>query len=157
MISTSQLCTKARRGLPVILAVLGIPLAAQAGESSCSLSRAAATWAFTDNGTVIGIGPRTAFGSFTLSADGKLVNGVATSSLNGEIADETFYGTYTLNPDCTGTISVEIYSAGTELFAVTLNVLFDDRMQHLNGIFTSVVTPGGASLPTVVALAAQRQ
>ena len=94
MINTSQWITRnlAHSSLPIIVAILGIPAAAQAGESSCSLSRAAATWAFTDSGTVIGVGPRVAFGKFTLTASGKLVNGVATSSLNGKIADETFYG-----------------------------------------------------------------
>ena len=94
----------AHRGLPLIVAILGIPAAAQADESSCSLSRAAATWTFTDSGTVIGVGPRVAFGKFTLNASGKLENGVATSSLNGVIADETFYGTYTVNSDCSGVL-----------------------------------------------------
>ena len=103
----------AHRSLPIIVAILGIPAAAQAGESSCSLSRVAATWTFTDSGTVIGVGPRVAFGKFTLTGDGKLLNGVATSSLNGVIADETFYGTYTVNSDCTGTISIEIFSGDT--------------------------------------------
>ena len=147
----------ALRGLPIIVAILGIPAAAQAGESSCSLSRAADTYAFTDSGTVIGIGPRVAFGKFTLTADGRLLNGVATSSLNGVIAEETFYGTYTVNSDCTGTISIEIFSGDTELLAVGVNFLFADKMQRLNGIFTSVVTPGGVSLPTTIAVEARRQ
>jgi hypothetical protein len=147
----------AHRSLPIIVAILGIPAAAQAGESSCSLSRAAATWTFTDGGTVIGVGPRVAFGKFTLNASGKLLNGVATSSLNGAIADETFYGTYTVNSDCTGTISIEIFSGDTESLAVSADVLFDDRMQHINGIFTSVVTSGGVSLPTAIAVEGRRQ
>ena len=147
----------AHRGLPLIVAILGIPAAAQADESSCSLSRAAATWTFTDSGTVIGVGPRVAFGKFTLNASGKLENGVATSSLNGVIADETFYGTYTVNSDCTGTISIAVFSGGTELFAVSADMLFDDRMHRLNGIFTSIVTPGGVSLPSAIAVEARRQ
>src|SRR5207253_9074326 len=91
------------------------PLTAQA-EASCSPARAAANWIFTDNGTVVGVGPRAAFGKFKLDAAGDLLNGVATSSLNGAIAEETFSGTYTLKSDCTGTINVEIFSSGTELF-----------------------------------------
>ena len=141
----------------VVAGILGNPAAAQAGESSCSLSRAAATWAFTDSGTVIGLGPRVAFGKFTLDASGKLLNGVATSSLNGVIAEETFYGTYTVNSDCTGTLNIEIFSGDTELFAVSVGLLFDDRMQRFNDIFTSVVTPGGVSLPTAIAAEARRQ
>ena len=81
---------------------------------------------------------------------------MATSSLNGAIAEETFSGTYTLKSDCTGTINVEIFSSGTELFTVTLDIVFDEQMQHMNGIFTSVVTAGGTSLPTVIAFEARR-
>ena len=126
--------------------------------ASCSYSRAAADWIFTDNGMVIGIGPRAAFGKFKLNAAGDLLNGAATSSLNGTVADETFYGTYTVNPDCTGTISIQIFSATTELFAVTVKMIFDEKMEHLNGIFTSVVPPGSAtSLPSVIAVEARRQ
>jgi hypothetical protein len=147
----------AHRGLPIIVAILGIPAAAQAEESSCSLSRAAATWTFTDSGTVIGVGPRVAFGKFTLNASGNLLNGVATSSLNGVIAVETFNGTYTVNSDCTGTISIEIFAGDTELFAVSADVLFDDRMHRLNGIFTSIVTPSGVSLPSAIAVEGRRQ
>jgi hypothetical protein len=149
----------------MILAIsllLTITAPAQAEGPSCSLSRAAANWTITDSGTVIGIGPRAALGRFTLTADGdlgKLVNGVATSSLNGVIAEETFDGTYTVNPDCTGTISVKIFSfpGGNELFAVTLNVIFDKKMEHMQGLFTSVVTPGGATLPTVIAAEGRRE
>jgi hypothetical protein len=147
-------------GLATILAtfpILILPPAAQAEGSSCSLSRAAANWTFTDSGTVIGIGPRAALGKFTLDAAGSLSNGVATSSLNGVIAEETFYGTYTVNSDCTGTITVGIFSAGTELFTVTLNIIFDKKMEHVHGLFTSVITPGGASLPTVIALEGRRE
>ena len=94
---------------------------------SCSCSRAAADWIFTDNGTGVGIGPRAAFGKFKLVAAGTLLNGMATSSLNGTVAEETVSGTYTVNPDCTGTVSVQIFSGATELFAVTLNIIFDEK------------------------------
>src|SRR5258708_28622725 len=125
---------------------------AYAGGPPCSLARAAGNWAFTDSGTVVGIGPRTAVGTLTLDAAGNLSNGVATSSLNGAIANETFSGTYKVNPDCTGTASDDIFASGIELFAVTFNVPFDHNMQNMRGICTSVVEPNGTSLSTVVAL-----
>jgi hypothetical protein len=56
-----------------IILLLTITAAAQAEEPSCSVSRAAADWTFTDNGTVIGVGPRAALGKFTLTAGGTLV------------------------------------------------------------------------------------
>lgn len=136
--------------------VLILPAAAQAEGSGCSLSRAAATWIFTDNGTVIGVGPRTAVGKFTLTPTGLLLNGVGTSSLNGAIAEETFDGTFTVNPDCTGTVSVGIFSGGIELFTVTANLVFDRKMEHMHALFTSVVPPGKAPLLTVIALDGRR-
>jgi hypothetical protein len=141
----------------IVVAAFGLSVAASAEVvPSCSLARAAGNYAFTDSGTVVNVGPRTAVGTFTLDAAGNLLNGVATSSLNGTVASETFSGTYTLNPDCTGTISVEIFASGTEIFAVTLNMAFDDNMRQIRGIFTSVVEPDGTSLATVINIDARK-
>jgi hypothetical protein len=150
----------ARTGLASIFAVAliaSMAVPAYAGGPPCSLARAAGNWAFTDSGTVVGVGPRTAVGRLTLDAAGNLLNGAATSSLDGAIANETFSGTYTVNPDCTGTISVDIFASGVELFAITGNIAFDNDMKHMRGIFTSVVEPNGTSLPTVIALDANKQ
>ena len=150
----------AQTALAVLFAVgmvVSMAAPAHAGDRSCSTANAAGKWSLTDQGTVVGIGPRTAVGIFTLDGAGNLQNGVATSSLDGSIASETFSGTYTVNSDCTGTINVTIYSGSTELFAVTLFTAFDSDMRHLRGIFTSAVTPGGTALSTVVNLDAKRQ
>jgi hypothetical protein len=149
----------ARTGLGIIFAIgLGVGMAQAGDHHQCSLAGAAGNWGFTDNGTVIGVGPRTAVGIFTLDAEGNLLNGVATSSLNGTIADETFSGTYTVNSNCTGTISVEIFQSGTEILTVTANLAFDDKMDEMRALFTSVVVePGGTPLSTVIAFDARRQ
>jgi hypothetical protein len=152
--------TIARTGLAVLFAaalIAGMAAPAHAWDRPCSMGGAAGKYAFTDGGTVIGIGPRAAVGTLTLDASGNVLNGLATSSLNGSVAVETFSGTYTLNPDCTGTISVKIYAGSSELFAVTLNYAFDSDMRQLRGIFTSIVTPGGVSLPSVISLEARKQ
>jgi len=140
-----------------VVLTVGMAAPAHAWGPPCSTASAAGNWSLTDQGTVLGIGPRTAVGIFTLDENGTLVNGVATSSLNGTIAKETYSGTYTVNPDCTGTINVKIYSDGTELFAVTLFTAFDEEVRHLRGIFTSVVTPSGTKLSTVINLDARKQ
>lgn len=77
--------------------------------------------------------------------------------MNGAIAEETFYGTYTVKSDCTGTMTGEIFAGDQELFAVTLSIIFDKKMEHLHGLFTSIVTPGGASLKSVIALDGRRE
>ena len=128
-----------------------------AEDHECSLAHAAGTWSFTDNGTIVGVGPRVAVGILTLDSAGNVSNGVVTSSLNGTITSETASGTYTVNADCTGTFNLTIYSSGVELFTVTASSAFDNRMQHLRGIFTSVVEPNGTALATVVAIDANKQ
>src|SRR5208283_4236444 len=141
----------ARTGLGIIFAIgLGVSMAQAGDHRECSLARAAGNWAFTDSGTIIGVGLRDAVGTLTLDAAGNLLNGVATSSVNGNIADETFSGTYTVNSNCTGTISIAIFESGNEILTVTLNIAFDDKMDEVRGLFTSVVVPNGPSLPTVI-------
>ena len=131
--------------------------AAQAEEQRCSMTRSAGKWALTDNGTVIGVGPRTAVGVFTFDGEGNLLNGIATSSLNGSVAEETFSGTYAVNSDCTGTVTVKIFASGTEILDLKMNVSFDDDMKELRGVFTSVTEPNGTVLPTVINLQARKQ
>lgn len=137
--------------------MLSTSTSARAEDSECSLAGSAGKWSFTDNGTVIGIGPRTAVGVFTFDGSGNLKNGRATSSLNGAVADETFSGTYSVKSDCTGKISVSIFSSGVQTLTVTLNVAFEADMRQMRGIFTSAVTPDGTSLPTVIGLEGRRQ
>lgn len=143
--------------LVALVLTVGLAAPAHADDNNCSLARSAGKWSFTDQGTVVGIGPRTAMGVFTFDGEGNLQNGIATSSLNGAIASETFSGTYTVNPDCTGTISIDIFSSGTEILAVTLSIAFDQDMKHVRGIFTSAATPNGTQLSTVINLDARKQ
>jgi hypothetical protein len=117
---------------------------------SCSLARAAGTYALTDTGTVVGVGPRSAVGIWTMDAAGNVTNGKGTSSLNGTIFHETFSGTYTVDPDCTGTITVDIFDSGKLLFTVKADLAWDDNMGEVRLIFTSVVEPNGTALTTVI-------
>src|SRR5215469_629210 len=119
---------------------------------SCSLVRAAGQYGFNDSGTVVGIGPRVATGIFTLDAAGNLVNGKATSSLNGQIAGEAFSGPYTVNSDCTGTFTLEVFdpSSGKLLFTATLNLAWDDNMRELRFILTSIALPDGTPLTPII-------
>jgi hypothetical protein len=126
-------------------------------NAACSMLASAGNWSMTDNGTVVGIGPRIAVGVFKLDGRGNLTDGVAASSLNGSVASETFSGTYTLNPDCSGSASAKIYSGGVEVLQLTAFIAFDDNMKELRMLFTSVATPDGTVLPSVISLQAKKQ
>ena len=92
-----------------------------------------------------------------MDGNGNLLNGVATSSLNGAVTSETYSGTYTVNPDCSGTFDVKIYSGGVEQFELTAFTAFDDDMRQMRAVFTSVIEPDGTSLQSVINLDARKQ
>ena len=107
-------------GLLFAAVALSAAPTAQAGQ--CSLAVVAGKWGFTTSGTVVGIGPRASVGILTLDAAGNLLGGKATANLNGSVTHETFSGTYSVNPDCTGksTItSITITGANTGDFSQT--------------------------------------
>jgi hypothetical protein len=149
----------ARTSLASLFAIsVIVSMAAPAhAAGTCSLARAAGSWSLTDAGTVIGVGQRVAVGVFKLDASGNLTDGVAASSLNGSVASETFSGTYTVNPDCSGSFDVKIYSGGAELFELTAFTAFDNNMREMRAVFTSVVAPDGTSLQSVITLEARKQ
>ena len=133
------------------------PAASAQDEGRCSSATVAGKWGFTTNGTVVGIGPRDSLGIFTLDGAGNLVNGKATASLNGSVTEETFSGTYSMNPDCTGKLSIQIFDlSGNKILSATLNLVFDDNIQELRAIFTSAVLPNGTPLGTVITVQARR-
>jgi hypothetical protein len=149
----------ARTALALVFAagLLGSVTTSARASDECSLARSAGKWSFTDNGTVIGIGPRTAVGVFTLDGEGNLLDGAATSSLNGSVANETFSGTYVVNSNCTGTANVQIFESGTEILVLTMNLSFDSDMREMRAIFSSLTESNGTPLASVINLEARKQ
>jgi hypothetical protein len=113
-----------------------------ANAQECSPSQVVGKWAAWTNGNVNGKGPRVSAGIFTLDTFGNVTHGQATSSLAGTVIPEVFYGTYSVNPDCTGELVLNIFdTSNNKLFTATLAVYFDDGGKELRGIYTSAVTP----------------
>jgi hypothetical protein len=154
--------TMTRATLPILFLAalyLNITPAARAQDESggCSNATVAGKWGFTTNGTVVGIGPRASLGIFTLDGAGNLRNGKATSSLNGSVTDETFSGTYSVNPDCTGKLAIEIFDlSGNKILSATLDLVFDNNVRELRALFTSAVLPNGVALGTVITVDSKR-
>lgn len=79
---------------------------AKAAEKKCSNAILTGTYADQDTGTIVGVGPFAGVNVDSFDGKGHLtISGV--SSLNGSVAQGTETGTYTVNPDCTGTYKVE--------------------------------------------------
>ena len=118
---------------------LGITLlalfASHAQAAPCSLNGAAGKYGFTLTGVVItqaGAIPIAAVGGANLDASGN-ATGVESRSVGGGFADETFTGSYTVNPDCTGTLTLQIVQ-----FGVTVHSYFviDDSGREFLAIET---------------------
>ena len=121
----------------------------RADGGACSLGSVAGSYGVSDSGTIVGVGPRAAVAVLTLDAAGN-ISGKTTASLNGSVTYVTDSGTFTVNPDCTGTASFsEFDHSGSLIITGTADVVFDDNMREIRFIFTSVALPDGTPLPIV--------
>jgi hypothetical protein len=116
----------------------------------CSFAGAVGNYGFSDSGTIVGVGPRAAVGLLSFNAAGQ-IKGQVTASLNGGISQTTLSGTYTVNPDCTGTTTfTELDQNGNPVLTATVAIAWDDNMREARFLFTSVVLANGTPLATAI-------
>ena len=102
---------------------LGIASKAQAADKECSNTTLKGTFAFFSTGFITApppeAGPFAIVGTQTFDGNGTTA-AAARVSQNGNIIPVTLAGTYSVNPDCTGTFTVQISPVGitTHLFFV---------------------------------------
>lgn len=141
----------------VLMAALA-SLAPAAHAKSCSLAGTSGNYGFTLTGVVIlPTGPVSvaAVGRATLDASGN-ASGTEARSLGGGFADETFTGTYTVNPDCTGTATIDFFESGHLVRTSVLSFVFDNNEREIRMVQKSLTLPNGASLPVVITVEARR-
>jgi hypothetical protein len=142
------------RGFALFFVAVLMAGTAQAHDGHCSAASVAGKWTFTTTGSIPGIGPVAAVGSYVADASGNLT-GSQTRSLNGDVAVETFTGTSTVNSDCTGTDVIQVFESGVLVRTSTLGVVYDDDGSRARAIFTLLVLPDGTSLPTILTIDAR--
>jgi len=143
-------------GVIFFAALIGTPASAQA--RSCSLTDSAGNYGFTLTGVVIlgtAPAPIAAIGRATLDAGGN-VSGTESRSVGGGFADETFTGTYAVNPDCTGTTTLNFYESGQLVRTSVLSIVFDNNEREIRMAQKSLQLPNGAFLPVVIIVEARR-
>jgi hypothetical protein len=121
----------------------------------CSNATVAGKYGFTANGSLIGIGAVAATGISSFDGKGNL-SGSQTRSVNGDVADETFQGTYSVNSDCKGTELVQVYQSGQLVRTTTLQTVIEDNGNGGSGIFSKIELPDGTLLPSVLTFEAKR-
>jgi len=132
-----------------------LPLQAHAAQ--CSQASVAGNWAYTYNGTVFVPNPLpvAAVGRAHLDSSGN-VAGTQTHTLAGQTEVEDISGTYTVNKDCTGTMTISVSLNGQLLRTAILNVAYDSDENHARMIFTSLVLSDGTNLPAVITVDVSR-
>jgi hypothetical protein len=121
------------------LVVAGIQSTAQAGEvKECSNASLQGSFGFTATGTVFALpapfsGPFAEIGRQTFDGNGN-TTATATVSANGNIVKGvTVEGTYVVNADCTGSMTLYILPFGS---TVDLDFVIDDDLTELRALVT---------------------
>jgi len=122
---------------------------AKADDKGCSNASLQGTYGYTSIGTITAppdiAGPVAEVGTQTFDGRGN-TTATATLSSNGTLFPLTITGTYTVNPDCTGTFTLQVAP-----FGITVDVLFviDDGWNEFRAIETDagfVITRVGRKL-----------
>lgn len=129
-------------------------------EGTCSMAGRAGEYGFVYTGTMFlptGAAPYAAVGRATFDAAGNM-SATITVSVGGKVSHRTAIGTYTINSDCTGTLTTSSYDQSGNLVSMsTTDTVSVDNMTETRGIVTStVLEPSGTSVPAVITLNAKK-
>jgi len=124
----------ARTTFGIILFATLVGIAPLAQARSCSLAGAAGRYGYTTSGTIPTLGAVAGVGQVALDTVGNLT-GAQTVSFNGLVVPETLSGTYTVNADCTGTATINVYHGGVLARTTHLDVIYDSNQRELRAIF----------------------
>ena len=120
---------------------------------TCTMAGRAGEYGLTWAGTMFlstGAVPAAAVGRITFD-DAGYVSGTQTVSKGGTVSQLTMKGTYTVNPDCTGTITVSIYDqSGTLTSKATWATVSVDNMTEAHATMTSMVAANGTIVPVAI-------
>lgn len=141
----------------LMAAILAVPSRSEA--HGCSMLNAAGKYGFTLTGVLItstGAVPAAAVGKAIVDTSGHVTGGES-RSVGGGYAEETLTGTLTLDNDCTGTMTLEFFEAGTLVRTSVLSVVFVNNLTELQMVQKSLTLPNGAAVPVVITAVAKRQ
>jgi hypothetical protein len=142
---------------------LALPaVAAAQGHPPCSHAGLAGAWGYTETGTVIhpvfGAVSAAAVGIYTFDHAGNF-SGTQYSSSNGVVSQDTKLGTYTVDADCTATLTLSVYNEpGTVLLRNSIwEIVLVENATEMRGIMRSLVAmPTGTNVPPIMTMSAKR-
>jgi len=143
--------------LTLVAFLTSLPTAAHAIH--CSTAMVAGEWAGTLTGTLLlPTGPVPVAGVVRATVD---INGNYTGTeartIGGGYADETITGSWTVNPDCTGTNTLNAYESGQLVRTSVLTIVFDDNSKQVRMVQKSLTLPDGTQLQVVITVEGRKQ
>ena len=131
----------------------------RAQNNSCSTAQAAGQWGFTFIGTLLtptGTVPVAAVARGTFDTQGNITSAWEARSVGGGFANETITGSWTVNSDCTGTLTAYVYESNVLTRTSVASLVVVDNMREIRMVQQSLTLPGGGTLQVVITLEGKR-
>lgn len=84
------------------------------------------------------------------------LSGKEARSVGGGFANETITGSWTVNSDCTGTLTAYVYESSVLTRTSVASLVVVDNMREIRMVQQSLTLPGGATLQVVITLDGKR-
>jgi hypothetical protein len=130
---------KSTNALTTIMILALASCSSFAWGQNCSPARVSGSYGYTTSGFVVAPGgafvPAAAAGRIDFDKQGN-VSGTQTRVVAGSALDETYSGTYTVNPDCTGDFTVLVQP---DTRTSSVHLVWTDNAKGVSAVFT---TPG---------------
>jgi hypothetical protein len=123
------------------------------------MAKAGGDWGFTLIGTLLtpaGTVPVAAIARGNFDTHGNITSAFESRNVGGGFANETLTGSWTVNSDCTGTLTVYVYESGVLTRTSVASLVFVDNMREIRMVQQSLTLPGGVTLPVVITLEGKR-
>ena len=141
------------------LAVSVLSMVSTAEGQQCSLASAAGRYAFTLTGNILsptGWVPAAAVGRLNIDPEGN-VTGTEARNVGGGFANETVTGTVTVNPNCTGKATFNIFQSGALVRKTVFSTVTDDNFTEIRSVEQSLILePSGTHVPAVITTVVKR-
>jgi len=129
----------------IVFLVIGLAGAAAAQGRGCSNDTLKGAWGYTETGSVIlpaslggTVVTAAAVGRYDFDKAGNF-EGEQYSSANGVVGPDTKQGTYTINRDCTGTLTLTAYRGGVAQRESVWAFVINDDGREMRAIVTKMV------------------